>query len=88
LKDGETLQGKIVVLTGKLTRFSRDKAAELIESVGGTVAEHLNKKTDYLVAGADAGSKLDSARSLGVTTISEEEFLKFLEVSQATVNRE
>ena len=82
LKDGETLQGKIVVLTGKLTRFSRGKTAELIESVGGSVAENLNRKTDYLVAGADAGSKLSSARSLKVTIISEDELLLLLEASK------
>jgi NAD-dependent DNA ligase len=66
--------GETVVLTGSLKRHMRKDATRLIESQGGRVAGTVTKKTDYLVVGAEPGSKLDKARRLGVRTLSEEEF--------------
>jgi DNA ligase (NAD+) len=72
------LAGKQFVLTGTLPRYSRDEAKKMIEEAGGRVTGSVSKKTDYVVVGADAGSKLDKARSLGVKTIEEGELLKLL----------
>lgn len=72
LERGTTLAGLTFVLTGTLARHSRDEARRLIENAGGKVTGSVSKKTNYVVAGADAGSKLDRARELGVALISEE----------------
>jgi DNA ligase (NAD+) len=61
------------VLTGTLARHTRDEAKQMIEDAGGRVSGSVSKKTDYVVAGSDARSKLDKARELGVTVIGEEE---------------
>jgi DNA ligase (NAD+) len=70
--------GKIVVLTGTLGAMTRDEAKERVEAGGGKVTGSVSKKTDFVVAGAEAGSKLDRAQELGVAVLDEEGFLKLL----------
>ena len=65
---------KTVVLTGTLQRFTRNQATELLENLGANVSGSVSKKTDYVIYGAEAGSKLDKANQLGVATLSEDEF--------------
>jgi len=67
------LAGKSLVLTGTLPHLTRDEAAEMIVNAGGKVTSAVSKKTDYVVAGADPGSKLDKARELGVQVVDEKE---------------
>ena len=68
---GTKLAGKTFVLTGTLSKYSRDEAKKMIEDAGGKVTGSVSKKTDYVVAGTDAGSKLDKAKELGVSVIDE-----------------
>ena len=75
---GGPLAGKTLVVTGTLQGFSRQEAEEAIRKAGGRAASSVSKKTDYLVAGADAGSKLATATKLGVTVLDEPAFLKLL----------
>ena len=70
--------GKTVVFTGSLTRMTRPEAKATAERLGAKVAGSVSKKTDYVVAGEDAGGKLDKARELGVTVVSEEEWLALI----------
>ena len=67
-------EGKTFVLTGGLENYTRKEASDLIEKHGGKTSSSVSKKTDYVLAGEDAGSKLDKAQKLGVTVISESEF--------------
>ena len=73
---GTKLAGKTFVLTGTLAKYTRDEAKKMIEDAGGKVIGSVSKKTDYLVAGSDAGSKLDKAKELGVAVIDEKEMEK------------
>jgi DNA ligase (NAD+) len=72
------LRGQTFVLTGTLPSLSREEAGALIEAAGGKVSGSVSKKTDYVVAGEDAGSKLDKARALGITVIGEDGLRKLL----------
>ncbi len=74
----EKFSGKLFVLTGTLESFTRDDARALIEAKGGRVVSSVSKKTNYVIAGEEAGSKLDRANELGVTVIDEAAFLKML----------
>jgi len=76
---GTKLAGKTVVVTGTLSRFTRDEIHKLIEKEGGKASGSVSSKTSLLVAGADAGSKLDKARTLGVEILSEDQFLELME---------
>jgi DNA ligase (NAD+) len=73
---GTKLAGKTFVLTGTLAKYTRDEARKMIEDAGGKVTGSVSKKTDYVVAGSDAGSKLDKAKELGVAVIDEKEMEK------------
>jgi DNA ligase (NAD+) len=75
---GTALAGKTFVLTGTLPNYSRDAAKKMIEDAGGKVSGSVSKKTDYVVAGEDAGSKLDKARDLGVKVVDEAEMVKLV----------
>jgi DNA ligase (NAD+) len=70
--------GKTLVLTGTLPKLRRDDAKAMIEAAGGKVAGSVSKKTDFVVAGEEAGSKLEKALELGVPVIDETELLKLL----------
>ena len=70
--------GKTVVVTGALSKFSRDEAKDALRKAGANVTDSVSKKTDFVIVGEDAGSKLDKARSLGVKTLTEQEFVKML----------
>ncbi len=74
----QPLAGKTLVLTGTLPTLSRDQAKALIEAAGGKVAGSVSKKTDWVVAGAEAGSKLDKAQALGVAVLDEVGLLQLL----------
>jgi DNA ligase (NAD+) len=70
--------GKTFVLTGTLSLFSREEAGDKITALGGKVTSSVSKKTDYVVAGENAGSKLTKAESLGVTVLTEDDFVQRL----------
>jgi len=75
----ERFVGKTFVLTGRLDKYTRDEAAKLIEDRGGRISSSVSKKTDYVVAGEDAGSKLAKAESLGVPVLLETDFSAMIE---------
>ena len=72
--DDERFYGKTFVLTGSLEKYTRDEASEIIERFGGKTSSSVSKKTSYVLAGEEAGSKLTKAQSLGVPVITEQEF--------------
>jgi DNA ligase (NAD+) len=75
---GTKLAGKTLVVTGTLDRFSRDEIHRLIEREGGKASGSVSSKTSYLIAGRDAGSKLEKARTLGVPVLTEDEFIELV----------
>ena len=76
------LKGETFVLTGTLPTLKRSEAAALVEKHGGKVSSSVSKKTSYVLAGEEAGSKLEKARKLGVPVTSEEEFLQRINQTQ------
>jgi DNA ligase (NAD+) len=76
---GQLLSGKTFVITGTLPTLKRDEVKELIETAGGKVTSSVSAKTDYVVVGEDAGSKLDKAEALGITQLSEAKLLELLQ---------
>ena len=78
-KKDSRFAGLTFVLTGSLQRFTRDEASELIESFGGKASSSVSKKTNYVVAGENAGSKLTKAEALGIRILSEEEFADMIQ---------
>ena len=79
--DSSPVTGKTVVFTGTLERMTRGEAKAQAERLGAKVAGSVSKKTDYVVAGADAGSKLAKARELGVTVLDEQQWLQLTGVA-------
>ena len=75
----EKFAGMTFVLTGTLENYTREEASDIIEKLGGKVSSSVSKKTTYVLAGEEAGSKLTKAQSLGVNIITENEFEKMLE---------
>jgi DNA ligase (NAD+) len=75
----EAFDGKTFVLTGRLESYSRDRAGEIIKGFGGRVSSSVSKNTDMVLAGEDAGSKLDKARRLNIRIIDEKEFREMIE---------
>lgn len=75
----DRLQGLTFVLTGTLPTYSRDEIAKMIEDFGGKTSSSVSKKTSYVVAGEKAGSKLEKAQKLGITVLSEEQFLNMIQ---------
>ena len=73
-------EGKTFVLTGSLENYTREEASNIIESFGGKTSSSVSKKTDYVLAGEEAGSKLTKAESLGVKIITEQEFQKMIKL--------
>ena len=75
---GSPFFGKTAVITGTLQRFSREAAQDALRKCGAKVTDSVSKKTDFLVVGAEAGSKLAKAQQLGVRIVDEEEFVRLL----------
>ena len=73
-------EGKTFVLTGSLENYTREEASNIIESFGGKTSSSVSKKTDYVLAGEEAGSKLTKAESLGVKIITEQEFKEMIKL--------
>ncbi len=75
---GTALSGKQFVLTGSLETLTRDEAKEKIAALGGRVTSTVSKKTDYVVVGADPGSKVEKAKKLGIETVTEKKLKQML----------
>ena len=78
IKDNR-FENKVFVLTGTLPTLKRSEASAIIESFGGKTSSSVSKKTDYVLAGEEAGSKLDKANALGIKVISEAEFKEMIQ---------
>jgi len=78
------LAGKTIVITGTLTKFTRDEVKEMIREHGGKAASSVSQKTDYVLAGEKAGSKLTKAQNLGVPVLSEDDFLQLVNSDETT----
>ena len=74
----EKFKGFTFVLTGSLENYTREEAEEIIEKLGGKVSSSVSKKTSYVIAGEEAGSKLTKAQELGVTILNETEFMEMV----------
>ncbi|MDR2666301.1 MAG: NAD-dependent DNA ligase LigA [Endomicrobium sp.] len=81
-KIGRQFEDKVCVLTGELETYTREQASEIIMSLGGRITSFVSKKTDYVLAGANAGSKLEKAKELDLKIIYEEEFKKLIMASE------
>ena len=79
VKQDSPFSGKIVVLTGTLSKYGRKEATELLENLGAKVSGSVSSKTDIVIFGEEAGSKLDKAHALGIRTMDEEEFEELLQ---------
>ncbi|MDH4241443.1 MAG: NAD-dependent DNA ligase LigA, partial [Phycisphaerae bacterium] len=78
MKRSDKLAGKTIVVTGTLANFSRQQAEQMIRQAGGKASSSVSKKTDFVLAGKEAGSKLDKAQKLGVKVINENQFLDMI----------
>ena len=78
VRAGNRLEGQTFVLTGTLPTLKRNEAKEMIEAQGGKVSSSVSKKTSYVVAGEEAGSKLEKANELGITVLTEAQLLEML----------
>ena len=78
------LAGKTVVVTGTLSKYGRSEIEALVKKHGGKPSGSVSKKTDFLVAGADAGSKLEKAKALGVAVLTEAEFDRMIGLEEST----
>ncbi len=78
VKRTDKMAGKTIVVTGTLASFSRQQAEQAIRQAGGKASSSVSKKTDFVLAGREAGSKLDKARKLGVRVINEKQFLDMI----------
>jgi DNA ligase (NAD+) len=81
----QPLEGKTFVFTGSLDRFSRSEAEKLVESLGGRATSSVSQQTDYVVVGSEPGSKFGHAKSQGLKTLSENQFLDLLREAGANV---
>jgi DNA ligase (NAD+) len=77
-KINSKIKDKVFVLTGTLENMSRDEAKELVRKSGGNISSSVSSKTDFVVVGVEAGSKLEKAEKLGVKILNEKEFLKMV----------
>jgi DNA ligase (NAD+) len=82
----QILAGKVFVLTGTLPHLTRDQARDLISAAGGRVTSSVSRKTDYVLAGTEPGSKYDQAQRLGVPIIDEEQLYELLQTAKPATN--